>query len=216
MPITKDGIGKSKNLVVIGGRSNAFITYNITKNYYENIFYHSDREYDKVLYSNFGFKVIDSLNEIFELIESNDYFISCGGKEEREYFYNIIYNQTSKNPINVIHDNSYIESNVKLGYGNLINFGCFINTNATIGNLNILNTYVIVEHDNIIGDYNHLAPRVTTTGFVTIGNRNEIYTGASIIPFKSISDNIVIAAGAVVINDITQSGTYYGIPAKNK
>ena len=32
MPITKDGIGKSKNLVVIGGRSNVFITYNINKN----------------------------------------------------------------------------------------------------------------------------------------------------------------------------------------
>ena len=32
MPIMKDGIGKSKNLVVIGGRSNAFITYNINKN----------------------------------------------------------------------------------------------------------------------------------------------------------------------------------------
>jgi hypothetical protein len=32
MPIMKNGIGKSKNLVVIDGRSNAFITYNINKN----------------------------------------------------------------------------------------------------------------------------------------------------------------------------------------
>jgi len=215
MTTIQSGIGLNNSLIVVGGKSNAFISYNILKNQYNRIFYYSDREYDRDVFKNFGFDLIDNFDEVIEFIKLNNYFIACGGYEQRESFFRLIYSKTRRLPVNAIHNGAKFESNVKIGYGNLINFGCFINNNTTIGNLNILNTYSVIEHDNKIGDLNHIAPRVTTTGFVCIGDRNEIYTGTTIIPFTTLGDDIKIGAGSVVINhNISQPGLYVGVPIK--
>ena len=46
-----------------------------------------------------------------------------------------------------------------------------------------------------------------------IGNRVSIGTNATILPV-SICDDVVIGAGSVVTKDITESGTYAGVPAR--
>jgi acetyltransferase-like isoleucine patch superfamily enzyme len=46
-----------------------------------------------------------------------------------------------------------------------------------------------------------------------IGNRVSIGSNATIMPI-SVCDNVVIGAGAVVTKDITEAGTYAGVPAK--
>lgn len=215
MTMDQNGIGMSNSLIIVGGKSNAFISYNILKNKYRNIFYYSDREYDEAIFKNFGFELMTNFDEVIEFIRLNNYFIACGGHQHRESFFQMIHSKTRRFPVNVIHSDAVFESNVTMGYGNLVNFGCYINNNTTIGNLNILNTYSVIEHNNHIGDLNHIAPRVTTTGFVNIGNRNEIYTGATIIPFTTLGDNIIIGAGSVVINhNISESGVYVGVPTK--
>lgn len=48
-----------------------------------------------------------------------------------------------------------------------------------------------------------------------IGNNVLIGSNATILPVN-ICDNVVIGAGAVVTKDITESGTYYGNPARRK
>jgi acetyltransferase EpsM len=207
------GIGLSNDLIIIGGKANAFVTFNICKNLYNNIYYYSDRDYDKNIFIERGFIIVDSYEEALNIAKYGNYFIACGGNEQRETFFKQIYSDTKRYPVNAIHPGSYIEPGVKIGFGNLINYGCYININTCVGNLNILNTGVIIEHDNNIGNYNHLAPRVTTTGFVTIGNYNDIFTSTSIIPFKTIHDRVIVAANSVVIEDLYE-GRYYGSPAK--
>lgn len=46
-----------------------------------------------------------------------------------------------------------------------------------------------------------------------IGNKVSIGSNATILPV-SICDNVVIGAGAVVTKDISESGVYFGNPAK--
>ena len=38
--------------------------------------------------------------------------------------------------------------------------------------------------------------------------------GSTVIDHISICDNVMIGAGAVVVKDIMESGTYVGIPAR--
>ena len=65
-----------------------------------------------------------------------------------------------------------------------------------------------------VGDHSHIAPHATICGRSRIGNN--VFCGASstVIDKINICDDVVIGAGAVVINDIIESGTYIGVPAK--
>ena len=48
----------------------------------------------------------------------------------------------------------------------------------------------------------------------TVGNMCLIGAGAIVVDKISICDNAIIGAGSVVIQDIKDSGTYVGSPAK--
>ena len=51
-------------------------------------------------------------------------------------------------------------------------------------------------------------------GMVSIGRETWIGAGATIKNCIHITGKCMIGAGAVVVSDITQPGTYFGIPAK--
>ena len=53
-------------------------------------------------------------------------------------------------------------------------------------------------------------------GTVHVGKATWIGIGASVSNNLSICENCMIGAGAVVVKDITESGTYIGVPAKKK
>ena len=80
--------------------------------------------------------------------------------------------------------------------------------------IHLINCYSGIFHDTKIGDYNEIMPGAKLLGNVTIGNSCRIGTNSTILPNINICDNVVIGAGAVVTRDITEAGTYIGIPAK--
>ena len=92
--------------------------------------------------------------------------------------------------------------------------GVIINSSSIIGDFSIINTKTSIDHDCKIGDYVHIAPGVTISGGVKIGNNTFIGAGATIIQYKKIGKNTIIGAGSVVVNDLIESGTYAGIPAR--
>ena len=83
-----------------------------------------------------------------------------------------------------------------------------INAGAKIGEHCIINTGAIVEHDNILENYVHISVGAKLAGTVHVGRATWIGIGAS------VSNNLSICAGAVVVKDITESGTYIGVPAR--
>ena len=92
--------------------------------------------------------------------------------------------------------------------------GAIVTTNVTIGKHVHLNLHVTVGHDCILGDYFTAAPGARISGNVTIGECVYVGSNAVIIEKLTICDNVTIGAGAVVTKDITEPGTYVGIPAK--
>ena len=113
-----------------------------------------------------------------------------------------------------IHPTAVVASNVIIEKGTVLMAGAIINTGAHIGKHCIINTSTVVEHDNNIADYVHISPHATLCGTVSVGNLSHVGAGVTIRNNIIITSNCVIGAGAVVVKDIKESGTYVGIPAK--
>lgn len=102
----------------------------------------------------------------------------------------------------------------KLGEGAIITAGCVVTTSISIGNHCHLNLNSTIGHDCQIGDFFTSAPSVNISGQCII--RNQVYfgTGAATRQGVSICNNVTVGMGAMVVKDISEVGTYIGIPAK--
>ena len=114
----------------------------------------------------------------------------------------------------VIDPSVLISEKVEIGKGTIICAGTIITVDIKIGNHVILNLDCTVGHDDILEDFVTVYPSVNISGNVKVGECSELGTGTQIIQGKSIVPNTIIGAGAVVIKDCVESGTYVGSPAK--
>lgn len=71
-----------------------------------------------------------------------------------------------------------------------------------------------IGHNCIVGKDNFFAPGVLLAGGTEIGDNCYIWQGVITRSYVSICSNVVIGAGAVVMEDITKPGVYYGVPAR--
>lgn len=123
--------------------------------------------------------------------------------KETKYFTYIDKNATILDP-----------NTVEIGEGSVICAGCILTTNIKIGAQTHLNLHTTVGHDTVIGDYFTSAPGVKISGNCKIGNLVYVGTNTSIKEKIIIHDMITIGLNAGVVRDITEPGTYVGLPAK--
>ena len=114
----------------------------------------------------------------------------------------------------VIDPSVIISKCVEIGEGTIICAGTIITVDIKIGNHVIINLDCTIGHDDVISDYVTVYPSVNISGNVTVGECSELGTGMQIIQGKNIAPNTIIGAGAVVVKDCLESGTYVGSPAK--
>ena len=112
-------------------------------------------------------------------------------------------------------DPSVLYSNsVKIGEGAIVCAGTIITVNVNIGDHVIVNLACTIGHDAVIDDFVTIYPSVNVSGNVLIGECSELGTGTQIIQGKKVISNTIIGAGAIVVKDCIESGTYVGSPAK--
>ena len=116
---------------------------------------------------------------------------------------------TAVHPTAVISD-----LGTKIGEGTVIMANAVINPGSWIGKHCIINSCAVVEHDNRIEDYVHISVGAKMAGTVSVGKSTWVGIGASVKNNISICDDCMIGAGAVVVKDISEKGTYVGVPAK--
>lgn len=114
-----------------------------------------------------------------------------------------------------IHPTTLImDENIQIGKGSFIGAYSILTTNIQIGKHAILNRGNQIGHDCIIGDFFSAMPGAIVSGNVHIGNRVYLGTNSSIIEKKYLLHDIVIGANGVVVDDISEEGTYVGVPVK--
>ncbi len=73
----------------------------------------------------------------------------------------------------------------------------------------------VIEHDCLIGKHSHISVNAVIAGKSQIGDFVMIGANATVIDGIKICSHVTVGAGAVVVEDITEPGTYVGVPAKN-
>lgn len=161
-----------------------------------------------------GYKVLGKTENVSDFPEA--YFVcAVGASKIRE---TIVSNMKVINPDikfgTLIDPSVEISDLVAIGEGTIICAHTIITVNITIGNHVIINLDCTIGHDAVLHDFVTLYPSVNVSGITDIGHAVELGTGMQIIQGKFIEDYALIGAGAVVVRDITEAGTYVGTPVK--
>ncbi len=160
-----------------------------------------------------GFKVIGVTGDVIRYKDESDFIVAIGNNETREKMQEGL-EEKGLSIISLIHPNTTIGADVKIGIGTVIMAGVVINSSTNIGKGCIINTSSSIDHDNVIEDYVHISPGVNTGGTVKIGKKSWIGIGSIVKNNVEIGKDTVVGAGAVVVKDIKESGIYAGVPAK--
>lgn len=113
-----------------------------------------------------------------------------------------------------IHPTAVIGEGVRIGNGTAVMAGVVINVDADIGEHCIINTSAVTEHECVIGNYTHISPQACLCGNVHVGEECHIGAGATVINNCYITENTIIGAESAVVQNITESGTYAGVPVR--
>lgn len=114
----------------------------------------------------------------------------------------------------VIAESAVVSPSASIGEGSVIMASTTCSARVTVGRHVAINIGATVSHDTVLGDYATLSPGVHVAGRCTIGAGAFFGVGAIVTDGVTIADGAVVGAGAVVTKDITEPGTYVGVPAR--
>ena len=114
----------------------------------------------------------------------------------------------------VVHLSAVVSRSAIIKAGTVVMAGAVINADAVVGAACIVNSNAVVEHDCILADGVHISPGAGLAGGVLVGESSWVGIGASVIQLKRIGKNVMVGAGAAVVNDLPDGVTAVGVPAK--
>lgn len=203
-----------KKLIILGAGGHAEVCKEVAESMekWKEIYFLDDK-YPLIQETKTNTKIVGKIKDFNMHIDNCDFFVAIGDNVMREKLIGALVS-TNCSIATLIDRSSKIQSNVCIEPGVVVMPNVCINTGARIEMGSILNTSSIIEHDCIIGKYVHLSPNVSLAGNVTIGDRCWLGISVTVINNLKISSEIIIGAGAVVIRDIQEKGTYVGNPLK--
>jgi sugar O-acyltransferase (sialic acid O-acetyltransferase NeuD family) len=114
-----------------------------------------------------------------------------------------------------IHPSVHImDDNIQVGVGSFIGANSILTTNIKLGNHTLLNRGNHIGHDSVAGDFFSMMPNAVVGGNVTLGDNVYLGSCSNIREKINITSDVLIGMNAAVVKDITENGTYVGVPAK--
>jgi len=201
-----------EKLLIIGASGHGKVIADIAlkMNRWQSVAFLDD---DDTIKKSIGLEVIGKTSDAFKYKNEAEFFVAIGNNTTRER----IQEQLEENGLELatlIHPNAVIGIDVVIGTGTVVMPGAVINCCSIIGKGCIINSSSSVDHDNVIEDYVHVSPGANLAGTVTVGKGSWIGIGSSISNNVRICKGCIVGAGAVVVKDITESGTYIGVPVR--
>ena len=158
--------------------------------------------------------VVYKIDDLLSINEEMNVVVAVGNSIIRKSIINRINKNGCIKFPNIIDPTVIYSNDLKIGIGNIICAGTIMTINVSLGNFDIINLNCTIGHDDELSDYITVYPNSNISGCVKIYDCVEIGTGTQIIQGKNITNNAIIGAGAVVVKDIIESGTYVGVPVQ--
>ena len=200
------------SLIIIGASGHGKVVADIAMkmNKWKNIAFLDD---NLSLKNIMGIPVIGSSANVIEHTKHSDFFVAIGNNSTRERIQEGLLAQGTS-IVSLVHPSAIIGTDVNVGIGTAIMAGVVINSSSVVGKGCIINSNSGLDHDNNIGDYVHISPRAHLAGTVKVGKGSWLGIGSVVSNNINICSGCKIGAGAVVVKDITESGTYVGVPVR--
>ncbi|MFW5445862.1 acetyltransferase [Aerococcus urinaeequi] len=197
-------------LIIIGasGHGKVIADIAIKMNKWQSIAFLDD---DESIKTSMGLEVIGKTADAFTYKDEADFFVGIGSNGVREKVQEKLIEE-GLNVVSLIHPSVVIGTDVEIGIGSVVMAGVVINSSSRIGRGCIINTSSSIDHDNSIEDYVHISPGVNLAGTVKVGRLSWIGIGSVVSNNVNICSGCKVGAGAVVVKDITEPGTYVGVP----
>ena len=198
-----------KDVIIVGAGGHAKVIADIVRKSGDNLvgFLDDTKEAGTEFFDAFILGNTDSYSEYCD----KEFIIAIGNNAIREKVAAKMKNATF---YTAIHPTAVIGEGAFIGEGTCVMANAVINADAKVGKHCILNTASVVEHDNLLSDFVHISPAVALAGTVSVGERTWIGIGAKVKNNTDICADVIVGAGAVVVKDITEEGTYVGVPAR--
>lgn len=200
----------NKSIVIVGAGGHGKVVADIAKlNQYENIVFLDDTAGLHVC----GSYPVVGKTEAYTDYADWDFVVAIGNNAARRKFHEKLAEQ-GIHLVSLVHPKAVIAEDAKIGAGTVVLAGAVVNSATVIGDGCIINTGATVDHDNSIQDFVHIGPGVHLAGTVSVGKRSWLGIGAIVSNNVVICDDVTVGAGAVVLKDIKEKGTYVGVPTR--
>lgn len=199
-------------LIIIGASGHGKVVADIAikMNKWQSITFLDDEQAIKI---SMGLEVIGKTADAFTYKDEADFFVAIGNNAIREKVQEKLIEE-GLNVVSLIHPIAVIGIDVEIGIGTVVMAGVVINSSTRIGKGCIINTSSSLDHDNVIEDYVHISPGVRTAGSVSISKGTWLGIGSVVSNNVNICSGCKVGAGAVVVKNITEPGTYVGVPVR--
>lgn len=174
--------------------------------------FYDDRE-GTALEARLGSRRLGRLEDFIRSAGSLPFIISVGSPELRERLVNSI-GPSGARGATVIHPAAHVSETASLGPGVYVGPGAVVHSFAQVGAHAIINSGAVVEHECSIGVGCHVAPGSVLGGAAAAGAYTLVGLGSRVLPRVRIGDRAIVGAGAVVIENVPDSVTVVGVPAR--
>ena len=161
-----------------------------------------------------GYPVLGTTQWLEQLTEETYAVCSIGTGRIRKAVMERVLQQKNLHPATLIDPAAIVGRDVQVGEGCVICAGTVLTVNIVLEAHTILNLNCTVGHDTVLETCCTVHPGSNLSGKVRVGACTDIGTGTKIIQGLQIASGCTLGAGAAVVKDITESGTYVGVPAK--
>lgn len=112
------------------------------------------------------------------------------------------------------HETAWIAATAALNIGCQVLAMAAVSEGAILGRYCIVNTSASIDHECKLGDGVHVMPGAVLAGEVTVADCATVGSNATILPRLRIGESAIVAAGAVVTQDVADGTVVAGVPAR--
>lgn len=161
-----------------------------------------------------GYPVLGRVSMLESVTEETWVVCSIGTGKTRKKVMERVLENPNLHPATLVDPSAIVGRNARIEEGCVVCAGTVLAISSRLEAHTIVNLNCTIGHDTVLEPFCTVHPGTNLSGKVHVGQCTDIGTGTKIIQGLTVCPGCTLGAGAVVVRDITEPGTYVGVPVK--